>query len=284
MSYKYGVVTFFDILGFKNLIQEKSSDEIKGIIDNFYKINSSMYLKTDKFNHHIKTISFSDSIVRTYTLEEEYNELDYCSAIFNELCNLSVIQLELLNQGVLIRGGVSFEKIYCNTNKGIIFGPGLNSAYALESEIANFPRIIVDPEIINKIEDIFEQEDRECKNTICNIMKCLKLDDDGIFFIDYLRQSIALQNLNQTIEYYENNLLYADMKSHKELIVNNVMTNLKSGIKIHQKYNWLTSYHNKTIISIDESLLSKEKKSELFIIEEDSPIFKEFIETCYLYV
>lgn len=280
VSYNIGFVTFFDILGFKKLIETKSYDEMKAIIDNFYKTNLNSISKVGEYDFSIETISFSDSVVRVSILSENYSQKDYCNALLNELTNLSCIQMELIKSGVLIRGGISFGEIYYNSNDGVVFGVGLNDAYKLESELANYPRIIIDPNILDELEDYLDGDDKE---TIFNIMKCLSLDKDGVFFIDYLKQSMSLQYFIQ--EHYfgkvNENIFYEDMKAHKKLIIENI--DMKMDLKLQQKYNWLTSYHNEINLKSYEDVLPKSEAAETLILDDDNPLYRNYINTCYMY-
>ena len=61
--------------------------------------------------------------------------------------NLNFIQKTLANNGILICGGVSAGKLY---HKGsIAYGPAFISAYKCESELADYPRIVIDPKIMD---------------------------------------------------------------------------------------------------------------------------------------
>ena len=86
--------------------------------------------------------------------------------------------------GIRIRGGMCKGPIY-HTNE-MVFGPGVNQAYTMESQIALFPRIIVDKRIVDvfhnwndkadpkkgeaKLDDFFELDFD--KNYIFNYLNC----------------------------------------------------------------------------------------------------------------
>jgi hypothetical protein len=58
------------------------------------------------------------------------------------------LQGELINNSICIRGGVTLGEVHFDQNT--LFGPGVVRAYELESNYANFPRIVVDPVLINQ--------------------------------------------------------------------------------------------------------------------------------------
>ena len=279
MNYKNGFVTFFDILGFKKMIHEKSCGEVNDIVNIFYKENNQVVESAGDCNYDINTISFSDSIIRVSVLNEEYSDRDYCEVFLNELINLSCIQMSLIKAGILVRGGIAFGEIYIDKNENIAFGLGFNEAYKLESEIAEFPRIVVSPDIMNTFEDIFNDE---CENMISNIIKCLKLDRDGLFYVDYLKQSMSLQFYIQEHKNgkVDKNIFFEDMKAHKKLIVNSIKSQLD--IKVEKKYNWLTSYHNEINSKSDKYILSEEEAIETLISPDDNYLYKEYM-TIYEY-
>lgn len=274
MNYKNGFVTFIDILGFKKIVSEKSCDEVSKIIEIFYKQNVSKRDKIGDYKYEVDTISFSDSIIRASILQDDFSSADYCESLLNEIVNLSCIQMNLIREGILIRGGIDFGEISFDSKKGIVFGTGFVDAYTLESQIANFPRIVISPDVFDNLEDFMNGEDDK---TISNIIKCLSLDKDGIFYVNYLKQSMSLQSY---LKEHKNgkvaeNVFYEDMKAHKKLIVDSV--NMKMDIRTQQKYNWLTSYHNEINSTSDEDILSKEDALDTFIYPDDNFFYRDFM-------
>jgi hypothetical protein len=85
--------------------------------------------------------TFSDNVVLSHSLERQR------SLIFL----LGMIQVGAAMEGHLVRGGLTAGQIF-HTDKAV-FGPALNRAYELESKIAVFPRIVVDPEWLHLFKD-----------------------------------------------------------------------------------------------------------------------------------
>lgn len=79
---------------------------------------------------------------------------------------MATIVLSTATRGFYIRGGVAVGDIIHDDE--VVFGPGLNRAYELESKIAKFPRIVVDQEVLD-----------EC-GPITGFNSC----EDGIYFLD----------------------------------------------------------------------------------------------------
>jgi hypothetical protein len=86
-------------------------------------------------NEHDPQIThFSDSIL--YSIRaRKWGEEEVVSTI-------RFITGQILNLGFFIRGGVSQGPLYHSGS--LVYGPGIISAYLLESRIANYPRIILE--------------------------------------------------------------------------------------------------------------------------------------------
>lgn len=126
----YAYVAFLDILGYKELLgadvragTQAFKDRMTRAFRTFEKVNHSRY--------HYKAIS--DSIFITCTEHAAAKEF---------LCVVRDVYVSFLVEGLLIRGGVSYGQHF--ETQSITYSPVLSKAYLLESEIAEFPRIMVD--------------------------------------------------------------------------------------------------------------------------------------------
>lgn len=135
----YAYVAFLDILGYKQLLDadvqagtQTFRDGMTRAFRTFETINHS--------RHHYKAIS--DSIFITCTERAAAKEF---------LCIVRDVYVSFLAEGLLIRGGVSFGQHF--ETQSITYSPVLTKAYLLESEIAEFPRIMVD----SNVHDMFPE-------------------------------------------------------------------------------------------------------------------------------
>lgn len=109
------------------------------------------------------------------------------SAIFYLAGTLCLIGLAA---GHPIRGGIEIAW-GMELHPGELYGPAVARAYELESEVAEYPRIVVGPETVrflqghaaNPAEDAFSQADREFAS-LC--LDMLVQDTDGHWFLHYL--------------------------------------------------------------------------------------------------
>lgn len=135
----HAYVAFLDILGYKELLAadvkigaQTFKDRMIRAFRAFETINHS--------RHPYKAIS--DSIFITCTERAAAREF---------LCVVRDVYVSFLVEGLLIRGGVSFGQHF--ETQSITYSPVLTKAYLLESEFAEFPRIMVDANVY----DMFPQ-------------------------------------------------------------------------------------------------------------------------------
>ncbi|WP_439880310.1 hypothetical protein ACSX1A_14235 [Pontibacter sp. MBLB2868] len=166
-KYTYRLIAFVDILGFKDIIYRRDANEIFEILRTFQEeglkettfesgpkgrekfdfFPQDLILEKNKEDmeaaakqdRHVSV--FSDLIVISYSNHKEY----FWWSIKELIDQLASLQDRLLSKGVLIRGGVTYGKLFHNGQ--ICFGEGIIRAYELESREAIFPRIIIDKNI-----------------------------------------------------------------------------------------------------------------------------------------
>lgn len=216
--YKKGYVFFIDILGFKKLVETESAAYIKKLIDYFH----DFFLNGD-FAKSIKThwsiTQVSDCIVISFEEKKTYSFYLLLHAFFD-------LQTMLLTkENILIRGACCYGDIY-HTDKHL-FGTAYQNAYQYEENFAIYPRIIVIPE---DTEHLFISEREHCK-------EFLKLDTDGLYYLDYINIDIADIEEDKKQEYLDK--LKEKIEQGKKNYSNKLSTLIK--------YNWLENKYNEFI-------------------------------------
>lgn len=140
-------VAIIDILGFKKLVETKSSKYIHGIFDAFFAKYNYEYKKNNKSilrvsNDTVKMIVSSDTIC-LYIASSEEDALGKLIAA----CAYFQVRMMRLEHPILTRGAIVKDKLFADKN--IFFGPGINKAYLLEEKTAITPRIILTKSLIN---------------------------------------------------------------------------------------------------------------------------------------
>jgi len=141
--------------------------------------------------------------------------------------------LDLLRQGVLTRGGITKGLLYHSSN--IAFGPALIEAYRLESEVAVYPRVVLDPTLTKSIVD---NQDRTC---LCFCWP----DPDDLLRLHYLTNFVAW-----SVAAYENESMGSDLSfvDVRQQVRDALMFQMRQSYstRVLQKINWLVSYYNET--------------------------------------
>jgi hypothetical protein len=132
---------------------------------------------------------FSDSIVVFLSLRTDRFKLP-TGGIFGVLGAAATSFLVGLAAGHPIRGGVDLG-VAMEMARGEIYGSALARAYALESKVAIYPRIVLGDELIEylqltlkqKSEDIYAAAGKQMAQCCLDM---IAVDDDGHPFLDYL--------------------------------------------------------------------------------------------------
>jgi hypothetical protein len=175
--YSERYVAFIDILGFSDIVRQSSASPARaaGLIAILEKIADAKRTFVDDLEispDDFKAQSFSDCIV----LSENASP----SGLFHLLAAVTIVSLDLLSEGVFTRGGIAKGKLH-HSDK-VAFGPAMIEAYRLESQIARYPRILVDKATHTdyKAPEYSIAGERYSKNP------ALRLDSDGPPFLDIL--------------------------------------------------------------------------------------------------
>lgn len=140
IQYEQRIVGYFDVLGWKNLIESAGEDsnklgELRALLMMF-SIFESPDIKLENRVGRITT--FSDNVVVSIPYDEK--------VLASVLEGVARLQLGCAALGHLIRGAITVGSIFHNTD--VVFGPALNRAHYLENKVAIHPRIIVDQDLI----------------------------------------------------------------------------------------------------------------------------------------
>ena len=132
-SYERRVVAFYDYLGWKNHIEVAGEDPNKiGSLRRMILRHSRML--TVKKDLEVRASTFSDNMVITQVPGEKTQML---------MQHLANVQLGAAINGFLVRGGITVGNI-CTTRRSSLV-PGSIEPTLLESEVAKYPRIVLDP-------------------------------------------------------------------------------------------------------------------------------------------
>lgn len=267
--YSKAIVTFLDILGFRQLVAESKPERLHKILEIVEKVATPDSSK--ELSYEPETIVFSDSIVRVRKIHSEENLQYPIGLVFNELLDFVHAQSELIRHGILIRGGITFGNIHIDKNQ--IFGPALIRAYDLENKFAKYPRLIVDPVLIKEFKKnkLLRRDGHSIKQEKEYVKKLVRQSDDGLWFVDYARAVSS--------ELDEPEMYPVFLEIHRKMIIENC-SKFNEYNKNLEKYVWLASYHNALIREIDQSWFKhyKIKKKDMMIKTNELPAL-QYLET-----
>lgn len=233
--YEQRILAFVDILGFKNMVEgavhNKSEQEriltAMRIVRRYKDLNDS---DADKGLNlcDCQVTTFSDSAIISYPLH-------YDGGFFGILIDLIHMQIDLLSLGIFIRGGIAIGLAY--HNKYNAFGPAMNEAYKFESQKAIYPRIIFTEDTI--IKGIRNSPSHNNRYDIDLVGSLIKKDEDGYYFLDYLRQSQEFD--------YPSSDYYKWMQMVRKAIIINLNNSHSKDEKVYQKYLWVLKYWNEML-------------------------------------
>lgn len=257
--YCEAVITFIDILGFKEIIKKSKAEDVLNILK---KVRSFSGFDDEWSENDClpKVIQFSDSIIRIRPLNSEFRY----GVLFHELNDLVLMQGGLAENKILVRGGVTIGNVHFDATN--VFGDGFVRAYELESNFAIYPRIIVDPSLISmaKIDARLLSDNNSFEDEMRFINSQLHLGSDGIYSIDYLG---AYPREFDDREYIPN--FFSNIKME---ILSRINGNCDFS-SINAKYMWLANYYNQ---SVSQWFIHHKDTENLWITSEESSLLNRF--------
>lgn len=236
INYQNRVVFFFDILGFRDLIETnqkvKGSDcttiyEVFNFIDNFYQDEID-----EKYSETKQITFFSDSVIISF-VEDEPDQ------VFKTVADIQILLVNLVLKGIVMRGAISYGQLF--HNEKFLFGPAFVEAYLIETNKAKYPRIVCESSII-----VLSQKGKyldDAKQDLETFYEIVKPDNDDFWYIDYFE---GIESL------FDDNYGHIDyLLTLRKLIVDNIQSATTDDIK--QKYLWMKEKFNDTVGQILEN-------------------------------
>ncbi|VYT61614.1 hypothetical protein [Clostridium tertium] len=225
------MVCTIDILGFSQMILDScnegyGNDLLKEIS---YLINKNKQCIIPNKYSQGKIKIYTDNMIVGYPIkddgEAELNEI---------LDNVSEYQFNLSLEGLFVRGGVSVGDFY--VNEDIVFGPALLDAHNTESNLACYPRIILDDKTVNRLKKYINNY-----NVAPQHNKIL-IDNDGQWFLNYL--NTIFKYYTKCNNNYEFEKIQVELLHKHKVKIEEMLDLHKTNIRVWDKYVWTANYHN----------------------------------------
>ena len=238
MMYQNAIVTFIDILGFKQLVEaDPTGQTINRMLDDMQREGT---YEVDDIE--VRTLQVSDCVIRA-AWTPDGAAIPFSTAAM-ELLRLGLMQLNLLNKDIVIRGGVAHGPVFMEEYR--FFGVAYQQAYELESKTACHPRIVVTDELVSAVRDdnvVPFAEDSEW--VARELRRLVRKDYDDCYYIDYL--TIHEDNFDDELD------LVVFLQRHKRLIEARLVE--FRGKPAESKYWWMRRYHNDYVQGLAERQL-----------------------------
>ena len=221
------IVAFLDFLGASEKMEMSGESDV--FLQQIYRIYNiaigelKLVKKIGLLDLDVKI--FSDNILiacKILNVENPFSEFGDIQAF----CRL--FQAYAFSQGELVRGAITKGNFFINET--FVYGEALCKAYYMESQIAKFPRVMIDPAIFSQgnISAVFFNPEQSKESVV-------KRDLAGTYFLnifDFMVKHFSADEFNSLI------------KVVKEIIVKGYSDSLGSDIKKLEKYTWLATEFN----------------------------------------
>ena len=232
------VVIFIDILGSQTRI---NFYEWYNVISVFSRM---VEREKELDNNHPWTVYkreihvFSDCayIIYDYKDDIEDSRKDMYKLMGIACYNTEKVLYEFLKNGFIARGAITYGDLFYDNEKNIWFGPAMNRAYFLESKLAIFPRIIIDPEYAEKLFEFNETKYRMSTEQKMVNGEILYRDMDDFVYLNYLNSGKSGMNQMEYMNVIEAALRLCDIERNKTRKTEEIQKSIKN------KYDWLEKY------------------------------------------
>ena len=239
--YRPAIVSYVDILGFKNIVEKQSPPEILTILGTVRDQLRPDDVEAKEFK--TRMLRFSDLIIRINPVPADAIS-PHDALVYWEVLALGFSQINLIWRGIIIRGALTLGDIYHAT--GTIFGPGLVEAHEMELA-AKHPRIIIDPGLLRLTDKLpFRSRDNTPTQERKAIQDMLSVDTDGQTYIDYFK--VMQDNQDDPLQLIE------FLRRHAALTRKGLAENTKNH-RVKRKYLWLKRKHNQYVRSLSRAAL-----------------------------
>ncbi len=212
VDYQVRAIAFIDILGWSQAVEASIDDaELRRVLLNsiwFLLARTKDYVETETAELPSKDefSQFSDCIIVSFPYHD-YKDLARLLRFVAEF------QDSMIVSGLPLRGGVTVGPLF--HTETFAFGPAMNRAYDLESEIAKFPRVIIDPALNDELEIAICSFPRHWPFVIRG--------DDEIYETEFLTGFARSESLSRVIDERIENWIFEHQENQRVL----------------EKYEWL---------------------------------------------
>ena len=240
-----------------DVIKNKGTDVLRrlGVVE------KDMPQFIEKMNQvHLGIQQYSDTTL-IYVGAEDGEGMGF--GMFIDFClTVAAHFLHTVSEGMLVRGAITMGKAW-EIAPNCLYGPVMEDVYSMESSLANYPRIVISPNVVGRIQKL--EKEAANANVPIRLLDCLAYDFDGMFILDYLSVSTVawytVMNVNQhaLIDVLVKGLRW--IRTVLESLQQSASGDVAS-MRILQKYSYLRSYWNPRIDVLIEFFNKQEQRGK----------------------
>lgn len=205
------LIIFLDILGQRQELKKIKKtigtvDFLRNSFEDYFKASNSyetdISLVPPEFAQELKACQkseayfygFSDSIIIAVPLMSNDENCTAMNGIYTALVATGGISLLAIAGKTILRGGLDVG-VATQIQKNEIYGPALERAYYLESNIAEYPRFVVGDEFLEYLRWVEHKDYKTLRGKVAKeqaklCQTFITQDTDGFFMLDFLGKSI----------------------------------------------------------------------------------------------
>jgi hypothetical protein len=232
-TYEQRLILFIDFLGFKDIVDrtETSSEELTRIVQAIDTL-TDMPLGLAAGEGR-RVTQFSDCLVVSFPITAR-------SAVFDLINSMAITIIQVVEMGYLLRGAVTVGKLLHDDQH--LVGPAMNRAYAMETQEAVYPRVLIDPIVLRvarAARSTIHAEDEEERY----VRAFIATDTDGRHYFDYVAWTSVVEVTGGSHEGYPRYLqrigeMIEHGLSHKD-------------VRVVKKYLWLHRHYTDAIAEFE---------------------------------
>lgn len=172
--YEDRYLAFIDILGFRNFVDKSERDQSSP--GELMRVLEAIKDPISVPGQPVPTLSVEGLQMASFSDTICFSAFASPTALGQVLLRSAFTALYMLSLGYPVRGAVTRGRLVHRSN--VIFGPCMNRAYDLESRVAIYPRIVLDPQL-------------ELPRTFRRL-KWVRKDKDGIEYVGIFQRHLLM--------------------------------------------------------------------------------------------
>lgn len=218
-------VVFMDLLGASELLRTLTDEQLGHLLGSI-RANVDLFDQFPAYEGPARVVTFSDNVAAALPLDTRESD----GGLGWQVLAAGSFQLNLAFNGFLARGGITIGPVYADDNA--VLGAALVRAYELESKVARYPRVVLDPEYVA----LFVRGSLDYRDPHASVQNQVALVDptDGLVFVHFLEFAWEADDEAEAVEC---------LQRHRDVLATGLEEHA-SNDAVLAKYQWAADYHD----------------------------------------